>query len=37
MIREPAASGTFYPANPKALAHDIDLYLGQASPGEVKG
>lgn len=36
-IREPAASGTFYPANPKALARDIELYLGQASPGEVKG
>ncbi len=37
MIREPAASGMFYPANPKALAHDIGLYLDQASPGEIKG
>jgi MEMO1 family protein len=37
MIREPAASGTFYPANPKALARDIELYLEQAAPGEIKG
>src|SRR5512135_742195 len=37
MIREPAASGTFYPANPKALAHDVELYLEQAAPGEIKG
>ncbi|MGD0236463.1 MAG: AmmeMemoRadiSam system protein B [Syntrophorhabdales bacterium] len=37
MIREPAASGMFYPANPKALAHDIELYLEQASPAEIKG
>ncbi len=37
MIREPAASGTFYPANPKALARDVELYLEQAAPGEIKG
>jgi AmmeMemoRadiSam system protein B len=37
MIREPAASGMFYPANPKALAHDIELYLDRASPAEIKG
>jgi MEMO1 family protein len=37
MIREPAASGMFYPANPKALAHDVEVYLDQALPGEIKG
>jgi AmmeMemoRadiSam system protein B len=37
MIREPAASGMFYPANPKALARDVELYLEQASPPEIKG
>ena len=37
MIREPAASGMFYPANPKALARDVGLYLEQASPPEIKG
>ena len=37
MIREPAASGMFYPANPKALADDIQLYLDQATPAEIKG
>jgi len=37
LIREPAASGMFYPSNPKVLSHDIELYLGQASPGEIKG
>ena len=37
MIREPAASGTFYPANPKALARDIEQYLEQAAPDEIKG
>ncbi len=37
MIREPAASGTFYPASPKALARDVELYLEQASPGEIEG
>jgi MEMO1 family protein len=37
MIREPAASGTFYPANPKALARDVELYLEQAAPEEIEG
>jgi MEMO1 family protein len=37
IIREPAASGTFYPNNPKALARDIERYLGQALPGEIEG
>ena len=37
MIREPAASGMFYPADPKALTREIELYLGQASPEEIKG
>ncbi len=41
MIREPAVSGMFYPADPEALRTDIEVYLRQASPepvrGEVKG
>jgi MEMO1 family protein len=37
MIREPAVSGTFYPGNAKALAADIEQYLSQAAPGEIKG
>jgi hypothetical protein len=37
LIREPAASGMFYPANPRALTRDIELYLDQASPVEIKG
>ena len=37
MIREPAASGMFYPADPKALARDVELYLEQALPAEIEG
>ena len=37
MIREPAVSGTFYPGNAEALAHDIEQYLSQAAPPEIKG
>jgi MEMO1 family protein len=37
MIREPAVSGMFYPADPKVLTHDLELYLRQASPGQISG
>ncbi|HVN24193.1 MAG TPA: AmmeMemoRadiSam system protein B [Syntrophorhabdales bacterium] len=37
MLREPAVSGMFYPADPKALLDDIEVYLKQASPEEIRG
>lgn len=30
LIREPSASGMFYPGNPKTLKRDIEKYLGEA-------
>jgi AmmeMemoRadiSam system protein B len=36
--RHTAVAGTWYPANPDALAHDVDAYVGAASaapPGQV--
>ncbi len=31
-VRAAAVAGTFYPADPQRLAHDVDAYVGPASP-----
>ena len=35
--RQPAYSGTFYPASPRALQDDLDKYFAEAKPARLEG